>query len=71
MPGDRHALVGLKDGKLLVVDLSVGQILEEIPAHSTELWAVVLSSDKVFKGFLISFNIVGLFTAINIINSVI
>ncbi|CAH1105470.1 unnamed protein product [Psylliodes chrysocephalus] len=44
-PGDRHLLAGLKNGKLLIIDISIGEILEEIPAHTNELWAVTLTPD--------------------------
>ncbi|XP_046466507.1 WD repeat-containing protein 3 [Neodiprion pinetum] len=44
-PGDRHLIVGLKDGKMLIIDIAAGDILEEIPAHSKELWSVVLYPD--------------------------
>lgn len=46
VPGDRHALVGLKSGQLLVVDLSAGEVLEEVNAHTAELWKVVISHDQ-------------------------
>ncbi|XP_072390912.1 WD repeat-containing protein 3 isoform X2 [Diabrotica undecimpunctata] len=44
-PGDRHLLAGLKNGKLLIMDISTGDILEEITAHATELWSVNLTPD--------------------------
>lgn len=47
MPGDRHLIVGLKDGKMLIVDVASSDILEEIPAHSKELWSVTLFPDLV------------------------
>uniref|UniRef100_A0A069DXE8 Putative wd40-repeat-containing subunit of the 18s rrna processing complex n=1 Tax=Panstrongylus megistus TaxID=65343 RepID=A0A069DXE8_9HEMI len=46
VPGDRHALVGMKDGHLLVVDLSVGDILEKLPAHTSEVWSVIQTHDQ-------------------------
>ncbi|OAD59414.1 WD repeat-containing protein 3 [Eufriesea mexicana] len=46
VPGDRHLIVGLKDGKMLIIDIASGDILEEIPAHSKELWSVTLFPDK-------------------------
>lgn len=46
VPGDRHVLLGLKDGKLLIVDIAAGDILEEIEAHSKELWSVTILPDK-------------------------
>lgn len=49
VPGDRHALVGLRNGHLLVVDLSAGEVLEEVPAHNAEVWNVVISPDQVRK----------------------
>lgn len=44
-PGDRHLLVGLKNGHLLIVDIVVGEILEDIPAHEKELWAISVLPD--------------------------
>ncbi|XP_012526680.1 WD repeat-containing protein 3 [Monomorium pharaonis] len=45
VPGDRHLIVGLKDGKMLIVDIASGDILEEVAAHSKELWSVTLFPD--------------------------
>lgn len=47
VPGDRHVLAGLKDGRLLIIDIAAGDILEEIPAHTqgTEVWSVCLQPD--------------------------
>ena len=46
VPGDRHLIVGLKDGRMLVIDIASGDILEEVPAHSKELWSIALFPDK-------------------------
>lgn len=46
VPGDRHLLVGMKDGNLLIVDIATGDILEGIPAHSKELWSICLMPDQ-------------------------
>lgn len=46
VPGDRHLIVGLKDGKMLIIDIASGDILEEISAHSRELWSITLLPDK-------------------------
>lgn len=45
VPGDRHLIVGMKDGKMLIVDIASGDILEEISAHSKELWSITLFPD--------------------------
>ncbi|KAK5640142.1 hypothetical protein RI129_010953 [Pyrocoelia pectoralis] len=45
VPGDRHVLAGLKDGRLVIMDVAAGDILEEIPAHSGELWSITLQPD--------------------------
>ncbi|KAH0946147.1 hypothetical protein HN011_001484 [Eciton burchellii] len=45
VPGDRHLIVGLKDGKMLIIDIASGDILEEVAAHSKELWSVTLLPD--------------------------
>ncbi|XP_049287389.1 WD repeat-containing protein 3 [Anopheles funestus] len=46
VPGDRHVLVGLKSGELLVVDVVPGEIIERIEAHEKELWSIILTPDK-------------------------
>ncbi|XP_063985414.1 WD repeat-containing protein 3 [Diachasmimorpha longicaudata] len=45
VPGDRHLVVGLKSGHMLIVDIASGDILEDIQAHTSELWSVVLYPD--------------------------
>lgn len=45
VPGDRHVLVGLKTGRLLIVDIVTGDIVEEIAAHTKELWAITVLPD--------------------------
>lgn len=45
VPDDRHILLGLKSGTLLIVDIVNGEILEEIPAHTNELWSICLTPD--------------------------
>lgn len=46
VPGDRHVLLGLKCGSLLIVDVVVGQIIEKIEAHKSECWSVSLLPDQ-------------------------
>uniref|UniRef100_A0A182PR80 Small-subunit processome Utp12 domain-containing protein n=1 Tax=Anopheles epiroticus TaxID=199890 RepID=A0A182PR80_9DIPT len=46
VPGDRHVLVGLKTGQLLVVDVVPGEVIECIEAHEKELWSIVLTPNK-------------------------
>ncbi|XP_015110704.1 WD repeat-containing protein 3 [Diachasma alloeum] len=45
VPGDRHVVVGMKDGNMLIVDIASGDILEEIQAHTGEVWSIVLYPD--------------------------
>uniref|UniRef100_A0AAG5CZW5 Small-subunit processome Utp12 domain-containing protein n=1 Tax=Anopheles atroparvus TaxID=41427 RepID=A0AAG5CZW5_ANOAO len=45
VPGDRHVLVGLKGGQLLIVDIVAGEVLERIEAHEKEIWSIVLTPD--------------------------
>lgn len=45
VPGDRHVLLGMKNGKLLIVDIGTGEILEEISAHKEEIWSICLLPD--------------------------
>ena len=53
VPGDRHLIVGMKDGKILIVDISSGDILEEIKAHQNEVWSTVLMPNQVNFNFKI------------------
>ncbi|XP_053697012.1 WD repeat-containing protein 3 [Sabethes cyaneus] len=46
VPGDRHVLVGLKTGELLIVDIVIGEIIERVAAHEKELWSIVLLPDS-------------------------
>ncbi|XP_035778768.1 WD repeat-containing protein 3-like [Anopheles albimanus] len=46
VPGDRHVLVGLKTGQLLIVDIVAAEVIERIEAHEKELWSIVLTPDK-------------------------
>ncbi|KAG8223836.1 hypothetical protein J437_LFUL007857, partial [Ladona fulva] len=46
VPGDRHAIIGMRDGRLLIADIGAGDILEEIPGHSKEVWSICLSHDQ-------------------------
>ncbi|XP_057338104.1 WD repeat-containing protein 3 [Microplitis mediator] len=42
VPGDRHLIVGMKDGKILIVDIASGDMIESFQAHEQELWSIVL-----------------------------
>lgn len=46
VPGDRHILLGLKNGHLLIADTVTGSIIEDIPAHTDELWSICLQPDS-------------------------
>lgn len=46
VPGDRYILLGLKSGKLLIVDVGSADVVEEIPAHDNELWSIALLPDQ-------------------------
>lgn len=52
-PGDRHILAGLQDGKLLIIDISAGDILEEIQAHAAEIWSISLLPAQVCYSFVV------------------
>ncbi|XP_065226210.1 WD repeat-containing protein 3 [Planococcus citri] len=47
VPGDRYVLAGLKNGSLLIVDISSGDIIETIEAHQKELWSVSILPSKI------------------------
>ncbi|XP_075216080.1 WD repeat-containing protein 3 [Lycorma delicatula] len=46
VPGDRHALVGTKEGHLQIIDVATGDMLEDIPAHTSELWSICFLPDQ-------------------------
>jgi len=47
VPGDRHLLAGLKSGAILIVDIGTADILEEVPAHQSEVWDICVTPDSV------------------------
>lgn len=49
VPGDRHVLVGLEDGKLLVIDIAAGETIETISAHTKDLKSIYMLPDEVRK----------------------
>ena len=61
VPGDMHAVVGTKEGRLLLFKLSSGELLTNIDAHEGALWSLDIrpderglvtgSADKVVKFF--------------------
>lgn len=51
VPGDRYLIVGMKDGLLLIVDVSSGEVIEEINAHpNTPIWSVILCTHGIVTG---------------------
>lgn len=46
VPGDRYVLAGLKTGNLLIVDISSGDVIETIEAHTKEVWTVSILPNK-------------------------
>lgn len=46
LPGDRHILAGLDDGKLLVIDIAAGDIIESISAHLKDLKSIYMLPDE-------------------------
>lgn len=50
VPGDRHVIVGTKSGKLQLFDISSGNLLESVDAHTEAVWSIALSPDK--NGFI-------------------
>ena len=46
VPGDRYVLLGMKSGKLLIIDVGSADVVEEIPAHDSELWSIALLPDQ-------------------------
>lgn len=55
VPGDRHALVGTRSGRLQLFDIGSAELLEDIQAHQadeetntdTGIWSLSLTHDSV------------------------
>lgn len=45
VPGNRHVVVGTKEGTLQVVEINSGVILEEVEAHQGAVWSVCTRPD--------------------------
>lgn len=45
LPGDKHAVIGTKDGKLVLVDLNSGDIMQSLQAHKGSIWSVDVRRD--------------------------
>ncbi|KAJ8314591.1 hypothetical protein KUTeg_006741 [Tegillarca granosa] len=45
-PGDRHVILGTKNGKLQIFDIASGSLLESIEAHSGAVWSLSMLPDK-------------------------
>ena len=45
VPGNRHVVVGTKEGTLQVVEINSGVILEEVEAHKGAVWSVCTRPD--------------------------
>uniref|UniRef100_A0A5S6QG36 WD_REPEATS_REGION domain-containing protein n=1 Tax=Trichuris muris TaxID=70415 RepID=A0A5S6QG36_TRIMR len=46
VPGDRHLVVGTKEGMLVLLDIAGGERLQEIKAHDGAIWNVALTPDQ-------------------------
>jgi U3 small nucleolar RNA-associated protein 12 len=44
-PGNRHAVIGCKDGRLFLFDLSSADLLEEHAAHAGAIWSLAVRPD--------------------------
>lgn len=45
LPGDKYAVIGTKDGKLVLVDLNTGDIIQSLQAHKGSIWSVDVRMD--------------------------
>lgn len=45
-PGDRHAVLGTKEGKLEIYDLQSSRLLEIVDAHTAPIWGIQLRHDN-------------------------
>lgn len=45
LPGDKHAVIGTKDGKLNLIDLNTGDVIQSLQAHKGSIWSVDIRQD--------------------------
>ncbi|PWN22325.1 WD40 repeat-like protein [Microstroma glucosiphilum] len=45
LPGDRHVVVGCKDGSIRTYDIPAGENIETIQAHTGPVWSIALHPD--------------------------
>lgn len=45
LPGDKHGVIGTKDGKLLLLDLNTGDVLQSLQAHKGAIWSIDIRQD--------------------------
>ncbi|XP_071956729.1 WD repeat-containing protein 3-like [Antedon mediterranea] len=50
VPGDRHCIVGTKQGTLQLFDIATGSLMEQIKAHENTVWSLALMPNK--RGFV-------------------
>uniref|UniRef100_A0A6P8IV86 WD repeat-containing protein 3-like n=1 Tax=Actinia tenebrosa TaxID=6105 RepID=A0A6P8IV86_ACTTE len=50
VPGDKHAIIGTKEGKIEIYDIAAGSLLESVEAHEGPVWSLSLAPDK--RGFV-------------------
>ena len=50
VPGDRHAIIGTKEGKIQIFDIGSATMTEEVQAHNKEIWSMHMSQDQ--RGFV-------------------
>ena len=50
MPGNRHALIGTRDGHLRLFDIGSGEMLDDVQGHEGAIWSMAMQPDK--QGFV-------------------
>lgn len=45
-PGDRHCIIGTKNGKIQIFDINAVECLETIDAHCSSVWSIDMASDQ-------------------------
>lgn len=46
LPGNKHILAGTKEGRLELFDVSTGEQLESVEAHTGSVWSLALQPDQ-------------------------
>jgi U3 small nucleolar RNA-associated protein 12 len=45
LPGNKYIVMGTKEGSILLYDLSANELIQEIEAHTKEVWELAMHTN--------------------------